>query len=231
MGKLSKRQSSDISKYEPEKGLKTIAVAEIAEKYFKRAKDADQLFEAISMKLTEQRKYVLWLDTQEKSKGGRGKTRLRSETGLPDRRETHRWRKKLSDPASFEDALNAAKQRCVEICEMAKSAHVTSATGYYEWYTPIEIIEAARATMGGIDVDPATHLDAQKKIKASVCYTVENDGLKQEWPGRVWMNPPYSQPLIEEFCVKLIKEIGEARAIEAITLTNTLLKQSGDRCY
>jgi len=42
----------------------------------------------ISMKLTEQRKYVLWLDTQEKSKGGRGKTRLRSETGLPDRRET-----------------------------------------------------------------------------------------------------------------------------------------------
>jgi len=33
-------------------------------------------------------------------------------------------------------------------------------------------------------------------------------------------DPPYSQPLIEEFCVKLIKEIGEARAIEAITLTN-----------
>lgn len=31
----------------------------------------------------------------------------------------------------------------------------------------------------------------------------EDDGLKQDWEGRVWLNPTYSRPLIELFCKKM----------------------------
>ena len=29
------------------------------------------------------------------------------------------------------------------------------------------------------------------------------DGLSKEWCGRVWLNPPYSRPLIEQFVKKM----------------------------
>jgi ParB family chromosome partitioning protein len=98
--------------------------------------------------------------------------------------------------------------------------HVAQNTGRSEWYTPPEIIEAARIVMGGIDTDPASHVDAQTVVKAAKYYTAEEDGLSKPWHGRVWMNPPYSQPLIAQFCEKLLEERETGRATEAITLTN-----------
>lgn len=68
---LTKTSAALPAHYDPDKGLKKLAVAEAAEKYFARAKDATGLFEAIKAKLTEQRRFVLWWDTQEKDKGGR----------------------------------------------------------------------------------------------------------------------------------------------------------------
>ena len=35
-------------------------------------------------------------------------------------------------------------------------------------------------------------------------YNKENDGLVQEWTGRVWLNPPYSRPLINKFIEKMV---------------------------
>ena len=67
-----------------------------------------------------------------------------------------------------------------------------------EWYTPLEIINAC----GEFDLDPCAPVkrlwDTAKKH-----YTKEDDGLKQEWEGRVWLNPPYSKPLIDKFVEKL----------------------------
>lgn len=97
-------------------------------------------------------------------------------------------------------------------------AHVGHNAGENEWYTPLPYIEAARATMGAIDLDPASHDDAQSLIRAGRYYTFEDDGLTQEWHGRVWLNPPYAQPMIGNFCRKLIDSIGPVS--EAITLTN-----------
>src|SRR5690606_1283786 len=68
-----------------------------------------------------------------------------------------------------------------------------------EWYTPPEYIEAARQVMGNIDVDPASNPEANTTVKASVFYTKEQDGLKQEWPGNVWLNPPYGRNTPGEF--------------------------------
>lgn len=53
-----------LSKYDPVKGVKQIAVAEMAIKHYAKAKDADKLKEAIRAKLTAQAEFVLWWDTK-----------------------------------------------------------------------------------------------------------------------------------------------------------------------
>lgn len=60
-----------------------------------------------------------------------------------------------------------------------------------EHYTPIEFIEAARETMGGIDLDPAsTRRVNELRIKAKAFFGTDYDGLAHEWHGSVWLNPP-----------------------------------------
>lgn len=59
-----------------------------------------------------------------------------------------------------------------------------------EHYTPANIVEAARAVLGEIDLDPASCLEAQQTVKASQYYTAGVNGLVQPWAGRVFVNPP-----------------------------------------
>lgn len=56
-----------------------------------------------------------------------------------------------------------------------------------EWLTPPEIIKE----LGRFDLDPCSPIDTPFKIAKNV-YTIEDNGLRQEWFGRVWCNPPYS---------------------------------------
>lgn len=60
-----------------------------------------------------------------------------------------------------------------------------------EWYTPPSIIEAARHSMGSIDLDPASCAMANRVVKAKRYYSKRDNGLKQEWSGNVWCNPPF----------------------------------------
>jgi hypothetical protein len=60
-------------------------------------------------------------------------------------------------------------------------------TGNNEWYTPAKYIEAARAVLGSIDVDPASNNIAQRIVGAAKYYTKENSGLDKEWHGNVWL--------------------------------------------
>jgi hypothetical protein len=76
-----------------------------------------------------------------------------------------------------------------------------------EFYTPPAIVEAARATMGGIDLDPASCEEANEVVQAR-CYYLAR-GLELSWrrdvdhnlalgstlgnpgaPARVFLNPP-----------------------------------------
>lgn len=98
--------------------------------------------------------------------------------------------------------------------------HVSRNSGENEWYTPVQYIAAARQVMGSIDLDPASSDVANRTVQAARCYTKENNGLAQEWAGRVWMNPPYATPLITHFCEKMVTEFGAGRVAEAIVLVN-----------
>ncbi len=63
-----------------------------------------------------------------------------------------------------------------------------------EHYTPPEIVEAARLTLGAIDLDPASCAKANTIVRAEgYC---DHGGLDREWtthdgePSRVFLNPP-----------------------------------------
>lgn len=106
------------------------------------------------------------------------------------------------------------------VYKIIKNPHVFHNSGDNEWYTPGEYIEAARNTMGSIDLDPASSDIANRTVKATKFFKSEEDGRVQEWRGNVFMNPPYAQPLIANFCNTLIKYIHSRTVSQAVVLVN-----------
>jgi hypothetical protein len=71
-----------------------------------------------------------------------------------------------------------------------------------EWYSPAAYVEAAHEVMGGIDLDPASHEEANQIVKAKKFYTAKDDGLAHLWKGRVFVNSPGG--LVREFWLALM---------------------------
>ena len=110
----------------------------------------------------------------------------------------------------------------VEAGETVKAAlpHVAHNSGQNEWYTPAPWIEAARAAMGGIDCDPASSAIANERVRATAIWTAEDDGRERVWGERVWMNPPYAQPLVADFCEALAVRFERGEVKQACVLVN-----------
>jgi hypothetical protein len=68
-----------------------------------------------------------------------------------------------------------------------------------ELYTQQWIFEALRLQF---DLDPA-HPDQKTNVPCTRYFTEEINGLKQDWKGLVWLNPPFRNP--KEFIEKFIK--------------------------
>ena len=96
----------------------------------------------------------------------------------------------------------------------------TLGTGNDEWHTPEQYIELARQAMGTIDLDPASNEEAQETVKALQWFGIEDDGLSLDWFGKVWLNPPYSQPAVSDFVNKLVSEYEAGNLEAAVMLTN-----------
>jgi hypothetical protein len=102
----------------------------------------------------------------------------------------------------------------------------TLGTGDNEWFTPAQYIAAARAVMGGIDIDPASHPLAQKTVDAKDYCTRDGgdnslrNGLEWPWRGKVWLNPPYGRDDIGPFVDKLLAEVRCGNTTAAILLTH-----------
>jgi hypothetical protein len=70
-----------------------------------------------------------------------------------------------------------------------------SSSRHDSWCTPLWIVELLLKVWDGIDTDPCTNdcslVPAHIKYD---CSSFELDGMQQPWVGRVYCNPPYSDP-------------------------------------
>ena len=71
-----------------------------------------------------------------------------------------------------------------------------------EHYSPPWLVQAARAALGGIDLDPASTEVANAVVGADRIFTRADNGCKREWLGRVYCNPPGGMTDDEERVVK-----------------------------
>jgi len=70
---------------------------------------------------------------------------------------------------------------------------------------------------GEIDLDPCSNSHEEPNVPAKTHFTREDDGLAQDWHGRVYMNPPYGYE-IAEWVDRLCQQYEQGSVIEAITL-------------
>ena len=143
------------------------------------------------------------------------------------RRETRAaWRKlgKISDERfdqfitwarDDEDSGISTAQLITYLRTGSQGASVT-----FECYTPAKYIDAARATLGAIDLDPASSPEANETVQAAQILTEDDDGLERDWHGRVFLNPPYGRGLTSKFTIKLIDEQAAGNVTAAILLIN-----------
>lgn len=62
-----------------------------------------------------------------------------------------------------------------------------------EWSTPADVFEEISGIFGPFTLDPCATVENHK---APRFYTIESDGLAQDWSGeRVFMNPPYGRQI------------------------------------
>lgn len=75
---------------------------------------------------------------------------------------------------------------------MSLSSHQSARMKNDEWLTPPEIVTA----LGRFDLDPCSPI-ARPWDTAAKHFTRDDDGLAQQWEGRVWLNPPFGREAVK----------------------------------
>lgn len=220
----------ELAEFKPKEALANDAKSDAVIEYAKRVKDWKTVEIAIDKKLEHQGEFVRWWDAVVGVRHGAGRGNKKSAdrgtfsmvdaetfTGIKNQ-QVSKWRRRLKEPVKYREMLLGV----VYFKAMSETADTTASkwTGDPESYTPAKYVEAARLVMGGIDVDPASNAFAQETVKASEWFDEARNGLRQPWIGRVFLNPPYSYPLVGEFIAKLCEDVSRGNVSEAILLTN-----------
>jgi len=87
-----------------------------------------------------------------------------------------------------------------------------------EWFTPPEIIK----DLGPFDLDPCTSEDRPWDT-AKKHFTLQDNGLLQEWEGFVWCNPPYGNQT-EDWLNRMVLHNNGIALIFARTETKTFFQ-------
>jgi phage N-6-adenine-methyltransferase len=230
MNKIIPVEQGALTQFEPERHRLNVAALNYGIEEAKRLKDWPALEAAIDAKIAEQHQFVAWWKVSVPDKGGRpAQTSPRTRTSLSaseaeditgmSKQRVSDLATRLTKPDKYRDKLLGAEYRAAML-EVIDNVRGTAGTGENEWYTPDEYLEAAHDVLGGFDLDPASSDKAQEKVQARRYYTTKQDGLKLEWVGRVWLNPPYAQPLIAQFVSKMITERLAKRVTAGIMLTH-----------
>lgn len=108
---------------------------------------------------------------------------------------------------------------------MSASAQHSSETS--EWYSPPEVVERARAVLGGIDLDPASCEVGNRTVRAKRYIGAREDGLTAPWgacdlPVTVYLNPPTGRGMVVGFWSRLLDESRSGRLLDAVFVAFSL---------
>lgn len=124
---------------------------------------------------------------------------------LPPEQQPEVW-EQIVETAPNGKVTAAHAERVVEQLQILPAmppANVLMSSLSEEWYTPPHILERVVEFFGEIDLDPCSNSKTAPNVPARCLYTKADDGLVQQWSGRVYMNPPYG-PSIGLWTQKLL---------------------------
>lgn len=236
VSKLQKWKHGGLVAFKPGEAALRVHTAESAERIAARAKDMNALEAAVEAKLAAQREFAAGYKAEFKQGRHTPEQAHDAETycgryGFAHR-TVQRWCERLLDEESFERERHDRLMKAWAVLEMEQAANFSSES--VDWYTPAVYLEAARRCMGGIDLDPASSEQANQTVKASAYFASHQDGLKLDWWGRVFLNPPYGRTegggsLAAEFCNRAIEQYRAGQVTAAVLLVNSLHSQSWQR--
>jgi len=226
---ISKAEQALAYAKTPEESRQVEAMAAAAKAWAKEQNDFEGVVEASEIYILAKRKTTELIEPEIRQ-GQYGREKDNDVNFIKDYGFTHKqWTRRKQELKATLDDIESYIVECIEkhteptsygLVRYCTTPHVAFNSGNNEWDTPPEYIEAARQVMGDIDLDPATTELANLRVKAKHIYTAEDDGLEQDWFGRVWMNPPYSQPLITKFAEKMAASYAAGEIEQACVLVN-----------
>jgi phage N-6-adenine-methyltransferase len=231
MSRIEKRKAEGkLVKFDPKKTRLKLGALKEGVKLAAKIKDWEALEAAVDGVIEEQQAFTAWWNANvtpgrgtrtdlvaARQQGSITVADATAQTGVT-KSQVSKWGKRLKDEVAYREILREAAYAIM--WALRSAVRGTTGTGENEWHTPVEYIDLARSVLGEFDLDPASSKAAQKTVGATEFFTEEDNGLEQEWHGRVWLNPPYAQPAIAHFVAKLIAERVAGRVTEAIMLTH-----------